>query len=193
MKKLLIALFALFVSFTSFAQATKFGYINSMELLSLMPEAKKANAELETLTKTYEDQIKKMSQELETKYKAFTAEEKTMTDAIKEVKAGELESLNQRIQSLQQSAQEKIGTKKDELFEPILRKADAAIKDVAKANGYTYIFDANSNALLYAPEADNIIGLVKKYLNIKDEPTPVKPATNNGGPKAPAPKPAGNR
>ncbi|MBL0145205.1 MAG: OmpH family outer membrane protein [Chitinophagaceae bacterium] len=48
-----------------------------------------------------------------------------------------------------------------------------AIKAVAKEAGYAYVLDVNS--LIVAPPADDIIGLVKKKLNIKD-PAPAAPA-----------------
>lgn len=62
------------------------------------------------------------------------------------------------------------------LFDPILKKLNDAISTVAKNNGYTYIFDTSSQALLYAIESDNVLPLVKNALNIKDTPAP---KTNN--------------
>jgi outer membrane protein len=185
MKKLLVVLaFVLSASFVS-AQTNKFGYINSMELISLMPETKAADTKLQALAKTYEDQLKSMQKELETKYKAFQEGGAAMTDAIREVKQGELESLNQRLTALQQSAQEKVSKEKETLYDPILKKADGAIRETAKANGFTYIFDTNSTALLYAPDGDNVLPLVAKSLGIT-LPT-AAPAT---APK-PGTKPAG--
>jgi outer membrane protein len=68
----------------------------------------------------------------------------------------------------QQKAQEKIT--------PLKEKALATIKEVAKENGYTYILDANS--VVVGPPGDDLIGLVKKKLGIKDTPaaTQQKPA-----------------
>jgi outer membrane protein len=166
MKKLLVAIAFLTSMNYANAQTQKFGFINSMELISLMPETKAADTKLQGTAKGYEDQLKAMQKELETKYKAFQEGAATMTDAIKEVKQGELESLNQRLTSLQQSAQDKISKEKETLYGPILKKADNAIQETAKANGYSYIFDTNSNAILYGPPSDNILALVAKSLGI---------------------------
>lgn len=166
MKKIVLAIACLiFLSASSFAQ--KFGYINSQELLSLMPEAKKADSSLQAFAKSYQDQIETMIKEYQKKGQEYQAQEKTMSDAVKEVKMRDLQKLEENIQQTQQSAQEKVAKKKEDLFTPILEKADKAIKDVAKANGYDYVFDASAGAMLYAKETDNILSLVKTKLGIK--------------------------
>jgi outer membrane protein len=179
MKKtiLVVALF-LGITFGTNAQTQKFGYLNSMELISIMPESKKADAELTQLAKTYEEQLKKLETELQKKITDYQTREKTMGQAEKENIQADLESLNKRMQTLEQSAQEKLGAKKEELYKPILEKADRLIKKVAKDKGYTYIFDTNSASLLYAPDGDNIISFIKDELGIKDAPAaaPTKPA-----------------
>ena len=53
----------------------------------------------------------------------------------------ELEDLQARILSFEQTAEQSIQMKQAELFEPILLKIENAINDVAKEKGYTYIFD----------------------------------------------------
>jgi outer membrane protein len=169
MKKLIFAASLLLATSVSFAQQ-KIGYINSDELLVAMPEAKKADAEISAYAKTFQDQLSGMQKELETKYKAYEAGVKTMTEAMKDVKEKELSDLQNRIQSTQQSAEEKIANKRQELLKPITEKADAAIQAVAKEKGYTYIFDAQAGGIIYAQPTDNILQDVKNKLGIKDAP-----------------------
>lgn len=167
MKKIVLFLACgLFIGNAVFAQA-KFGYIDSRELLSLMPEVRKADSSLQLFAKSYQDQLESMGKEYQKKAQDFQAQEKTMTEAVKEVKIKEIQQLEERIQSTQQSAQEKVAKKKEELYSPILEKADKAIKDVAKSNNYDYVFDASAGTLLYAKESDNILSLVKTKLGIK--------------------------
>jgi outer membrane protein len=167
MKKIVLLLACgLMLSSAVFAQAPKFGYINSGELLAAMPEIKKADDEAEAYAKTFQDQLQTMGKEYEKKVQEYQATQKTMTDAVKEVKEKEIMDLQNRIESFNQSAQEKVGKKKQELYKPILEKADKAIKDVAKEKGYDYIFDTSTNVLLYAKETDNIIALVKAKLGM---------------------------
>ena len=105
--------------------------------------------------------------EYESKVKDFQANEKTMNEAVKEVKVKEVQQLQERMETLQQSAQEKTSKRREEMYKPILEKADKAIKDVAKENKYDYIFDASGGAILFAKDSDNVLSLVKTKLGIK--------------------------
>ena len=58
--------------------------------------------------------------------------------------------------------------KEAELFQPVMEKAQAAIEKVAKANGFTYVFDLGAGGLLYFSEQSvDILPLVKKELGIE--------------------------
>lgn len=170
MKKLIKSVLLVVVIFTStfvHAQALKFGHINSAELVQAMPGIKDADGKLQTYYKQLEDQLKTMNTEYQTKFQDYQSKQALMADAIKEVKEKELADLEQRIVSFQQSAQEKMAGKKEELYNPILKKAEDAIKTVAKENNYSYIFDTSVGAVIYAQESDNIMPLVKKKLGLQ--------------------------
>jgi len=171
MKKIVL-FFAFGIMLGNFAQAQapKLGYINSQELLSLMPEVAKSEKDLQAYAKTYQDQLEAMGKEYERKIQEFQAQEKTMTDAVKEVKIKEIQQLQERIESTQQSAQEKVAAKKQDLYKPLLEKADNAIKEVAKEKGYDYIFDSSAGMLLFAKDGDDILTLVKTKMGINDRP-----------------------
>lgn len=168
MRKFIVTLaLGLIFSTAAMAQSPKLGYISSTELLSIMPEVTKADTELKAYAKTYEDQLTAMGKEFQTKVGDYQNKQKTMTEAMREVTEKELTQLQERIESTQQSAQEKIAKKKEELYRPILERADKAIKDVAVEKGYDYVFDASAGSLLYAKDADNLLNLVKAKLGIK--------------------------
>ena len=54
--------------------------------------------------------------------------------------------------------------KQNELLAPIYRKVYDAIRAVAKEKGYTHVY--NKEALLVAPEGDDIIPLVASKLKV---------------------------
>ena len=116
---------------------------------------------------TLQTQLKNMQAELETKYNDYTANEKTYSELIKTTKQKELQDLNERIQTFQNTAQEDWQNKENELLTPIINKAKKGIEDVAKENGYTYVFDTSVGVLLYFEPSDDIMPLVKKKLGIK--------------------------
>lgn len=144
----------------------KFGYIDSQELLILMPERKSAENELQNFAKTLESQLELMSAEYQESVQQYQTNEASYSDLVKQDKIAEITGLEQRIQSFQQNAQQSLQKKEQELLEPILEKARKAIDDVAKEGGYTYIFDKSQGTLLYAKESEDILKLVKNKLKL---------------------------
>ena len=193
MKKVLV-IAALFLT-TSFgmlkAQTQKLGHINSLELMQMMPGVKEANESLEKYQADLEDALKTMYQEYQTKAGDYEAKKNLMNDIIREQKEKELGQMQANIQDFQQTAQDKIQAKKEELLAPISKQAEEAIKTVAKENGYTYIFDTSIGAVIYFPDSNDIMDLVKKKLNIvATTPAATAPATPSKPTPAPAPAPA---
>jgi len=169
MKKLFLVLLMSGLVATGFSQQKiKLGHLNSNDLLEAMPEKANAQKTLQDYSKQLEDQLVTMQNELEKKYNEYLEKKDTYTDLIKKNKEEELTSLQQRIQTFQTNAQQDLQKKEQELLKPIIDKAKKAIEDVAKENGYTYIFDSGTGSLLYYPkDADDILPLVKKKLGIK--------------------------
>lgn len=152
----------------SFAQKGKMGWINSNDLLVLMPERDSAEAKLKDFAQQLELQLTSMTSEYEKKYTEYQQNMSVMNDVVKASKEEEIMDLQQRIQEFQQKAQQSLATKEQELMKPLVDKAKEAITAVAQANGYAYIFDTSVGTLLHYPEGDNILPLVKTKLGIKE-------------------------
>jgi len=179
MKNLIVAVVfgisILGLSGTAFSQ-NKIGYISTEELIGAMPEAEKANSELQEYQAALQQQGQSYYTELNELDSLFARDSAKMNKATKDLKRNDMIALYQKVQGWQQTSQQKIGEKQQELLGPIQRKAIENIRAVAKENGYNYIFEAGT--LLVSPPADDILPLVKKKLGIKDTP-PAKP----GAPK----------
>jgi outer membrane protein len=104
--------------------------------------------------------------DLGTRDSLFVKDSVKLSPSMKEIKRKELIDLYQRVQGWQTQAQEMYQQKAQEKITPIRAKAMDAIRLVAKENGYSYIFDIN--AVIVAPPGDDVLGLVKKKLGIKD-------------------------
>jgi len=165
MKKITFLVLLSVFTLSSIAQ-NKFGYIDSQELLMLMPERKTAEVEVQDFAKSLEAQLGSMTAEYQQGVQEYQANEATYTDLVKQDKVAEITSLEQRIQAFQQNAQQSLQTKEQELLEPILSKARQAIEDVATEGNYTYIFDKSIGSILYAKESENVLALVKKKLGL---------------------------
>ncbi|MEW5846719.1 MAG: OmpH family outer membrane protein [Bacteroidota bacterium] len=149
------------------AQNYKFGHINSQELLKAMPDRDSAEAKIKKYAESLQEQVEQLQVEFNKKYQDYLQKRNTFTDAIREMKEKELTDMQQRAQEYQQVAEQDYQRFQSETLKPVIDKADAAIKKVAKANGFTYIFDTSSGVLLYFSEQSiDITPLVKKELGI---------------------------
>lgn len=145
----------------------KLGYIDSNELLELMPGKDSIQTALQDYQKTLETQLQTMYAEYQTKVQDYQTNSRTMSDIIRQTKEKELADLETRIQTFQQQADTDLQNKQVELLQPLLDKAKNAINTVAKENGYTYIFDVGTGAFLFYDKGDNILPLVKAKLGLK--------------------------
>ena len=129
------------------ADAQKFGYLNSAEILSGMAEVKQANSSMEALQKQLQKKGQQMVQSYQTKLKAE----------------------EEKIGKFQQDMDSQIREKQNTLLQPIFDRVNEAIKNVAKENGYSYVFDRNSaqgSTILYADETQDVTTLVKAKLGL---------------------------
>ena len=166
MKKVLLTLALSLTVIVSTQSQSKFGYLNSNELLAMMPESQSMQEELQTYAKGLESQLTAMQAEYEKKVVEYQQNETSYTDIIKEDKIREIEGIQQRVVEFQKNAQQSLGEKEAELFTPIREKAMAAIDQVAKDGSYTFIFDSGSGSFLYAAESENVLNLVKSKLGL---------------------------
>ena len=150
------------------AQKTaKLGHINSNELMQIMPGRDSAQSVLEKEVSDLEQTLKSMQEELEKRYNEYQAGQAGWSDLIKQTKQSELQDMSARIEQFQKNAQQQLQTREAEVLKPIIDRAKKAIEDVAKENGYTYIFDAGVGTLLYSQDSDDIMPMVKKKLGLK--------------------------
>ena len=165
MKKITFLVLISLITLSTFSQ-NKFGYIDSQELLMLMPERKNAESVVQNFAKSLESQLAAMTAEYQESVQDYQSNEASYTDLIKQDKIAEITGLEQRIQAFQQNAQQSLQKKEQELLEPILSKARSAIEEVAVEGNFTYIFDKSVGSILYAKESENVLSLVKKKLKL---------------------------
>lgn len=165
---------------TSIAQ-NKIGYISTEELIGSMPEAEKANTELQEYQTALQEQYASYYKELNELDSLFARDSAKMNKATKDLKRNDMIALYQKVQGWQQTSQQMIGQKQQELLGPIQKKAIENIKLVAKENGYAYILEAGT--LLVSPPADDILPLVKKKMGIVDKAPVAAPKPGAAKPK----------
>ncbi|MGI6717812.1 MAG: OmpH family outer membrane protein [Bacteroidales bacterium] len=166
--KLILAVVVALVSVSTLSaqKANKFGHIDFAALYDLMPEKDSVAKVYENYIKDIESQLMAMGQELQTKMSDYEKNQAGMSDIIRQTKEKEIYDLNQRIQDFRATGEQQLALKEAELMSPLIEKARKAVEEVAKANGYTYIFNSTGGILIYAEPSDDIMDLVKKKLNL---------------------------
>ena len=153
MKKVLkLTLAVVCVMFSTSLFAQKIGRINSQDVVVNMTEFKEAQTQIEALAKDLQAQAETIQVEMNNKLQEYQKGAETMTDAVRQLKEKELNDLNTRLQEFNQVAQQELQKKEQELMEPIIKKANEAISEVAKAGGYTVIMESGS--MVYFDEAN---------------------------------------
>ncbi|MGX5690315.1 OmpH family outer membrane protein [Arcticibacter tournemirensis] len=176
MKKLVkvaVVAVGLFLAGSTVNAQQKFAHINSAELLQSMPEIKAADTQLQTFQKQKQTELQQMDAERQKKVQAYRDKEATLSQANKETVAKELETMakeigtmEQRMQETNEKARQEIAQKQQEVYSPIMQKAETAIKAVAKEKGFAYVFDSSQQSLVYVDGGEDILALVKTKLGI---------------------------
>ncbi|RYU93258.1 OmpH family outer membrane protein [Emticicia agri] len=184
----------MFVGITANAQQ-KIGYTNVDFILNSLPDAKDIETKLKTEKAQYDKLLQDKVADFQKKYEDYQKNAATMSPVIKADREKELQNQNNAIQEFQQNSEGALQQKQQQLLAPVLDKIDKTIKDVAKENGYTYVFNTDAGPgttpiLLVAPDADNISDLVFKKLGVT--PPAKTAATTNTPATTPAATPKKN-
>ena len=157
-----ILFIVLIAAVTVFAQnPQKIGYVDSQIILTQLPEAIKAQSDLDALTQKWSNQLDSMKMALQQQYADVQKQIATMTEEQKQLKQKELIDKEQQIYQFQNQKfgqqNGEIYQKQEAIFAPVKEKIYTAIEKVAKDEGMQFIFDKSGDILLlYADEAFDI-------------------------------------
>ena len=176
--KLIVALLAIgtLIGVESQAQQAaatpKIGWTNVDYVMTLLPDYKKIENELQIQQQQIEKAMQEKSKEFEDKYKAYQTNAGKWSEIIRADKEKELTRLQTDFQEFQRTSQESLQKKQQQLLHPVMVKIQGAIDEVGKESGYTYIFnmDAGANTtpiILFAGSEDlNVSNLILKKLGV---------------------------
>ena len=152
-------------------QAQTIGRVNFNELVMLMPEMDAAREVIAASQKEAEETYSAMVEEYQSKANQYQQKQAGWTAAIRESKERELYDIQNRIQEFQQNIAQELQQQQSQLQAPIYEKANAKVKEIAKAKGLTMVFDFSQ--ALYFDEAAvvDITAEARKALGIADDRT----------------------
>lgn len=159
------------------ANAQKTGYIRVDDVVRLMPETQKVQGTLEKYqSDSLQPRFNYTLSEFQRKDSIVNGKDSLRYPAAARAKMREeMQQDMYELQNWQQISQQLMQQKQEVLLEPIYSKAIKAIQDVAKENGYGYVY--TKDALLVAPPADDLLPLVARKLNLSI-PGQAAPKTN---------------
>jgi outer membrane protein len=146
----------------------KIAYIDGQGLLSLIPEYIAAGKKAEELYKAKAAEIQSLEAEMQKKYANYQQFAEKLSEAERKSREDELNAMGQRLQEMQYKGENELQKEQARLGKPIIDRANKAIREVAKENGYTFVIDVSmQGTLLYADSTRDIMGLVKQKLGLK--------------------------
>ncbi|MDR0894345.1 MAG: OmpH family outer membrane protein [Prevotellaceae bacterium] len=166
MKK--IVLLAIVLAFPLGAMAQKFAHLNSQEIIVSMPDYVKAEADLQTMYKEYQNEMLRTQDEFNKKVQEYQQQADSLPQNIRERRMKELEDMQNRQAQFQQEARQAMDKAQNDALAPITKKLDDAIQAVGRTDGYIYIFDLARTPIPYiGTESVDITAKVKTQLGIK--------------------------
>lgn len=186
MKKTILGIVtAVFAFMGTVSAQQKVGHLNSVDIISVMPDFKQMQDDIQKQKDAYTKVLEGMYQDYDKKQKELQAksQDKSTPDVILETMIQELQQLQQRITDFEEKVNSDLQKAQQDKMKPINDKYLKAVKEVAEGNGYAYIIDVASGAVAYFPDKTNdVTDLVLKKMGI------TAPAGGTGTGSTTAPK-----
>ncbi len=146
------------------AAELKIGYVDLQRAVSEVEEGKAARAQLK---REFDDKQKKLDAkeaELKKLQAEFEKQAVILSEAAKKEKADEMERKFGEAQALLRQLQQELGGRERELMSALFDKMGQIVKEIAEAEGFTFVLEKNQSGIMYAPSSLDVTNeLVRKY------------------------------
>jgi outer membrane protein len=162
--------FLLFLGVFQWGLSQSFAFIDSDYILSSIPEYAESKEKLDKLAESWTKEIEDRLNVLKTQKENFNKEEILLPAEEKTKRKSEIDKLEKETVDLQTQRFGLNGDyflKRQDLIKPIQDRIYTAMKKVAKAEGYTFVFDkANQSTLIYGDKDADISNSVLEEMGI---------------------------
>jgi outer membrane protein len=152
-----LILLMLFLSFS--AAEIKIGYVDSNEIMSKFEEVRQVQVDLEKEQRRLESEFNSLVAQLDSLQQDYERQRLLMSETRRQEKENEIINMKKTAEEFQLKKfgpEGEIYRRQNELLKPVLKKIDVAIQKVGNEQGYDFILDAMSGALLYALDSHNL-------------------------------------
>lgn len=148
----------------------KIGWISSQAIIEKLPEAQEAQRQLDVIVADWQSELTKMQNEWQKKFDDYDKKKLILTDQGRAAAEKELQDLDKKIAEFRTKKFGQNGelfAKQNELMKPVQNKVFKAIQDIAKEEGYDYVFDKSGEILLmYTNEKYDLTQKVLERLKV---------------------------
>ena len=138
----------------------KIVYVDSEYIMSNIPEYGDAQAELESLSTKWNNEVKALREKVDDMYKKFQTEKLLLSEDQKQAREQAILAKDQEARNLQMQyfgADGQLFQKRTELVQPIQEKIYTAMQEIAQSKNYAFILDlASGTSVLYASDKNDI-------------------------------------
>ncbi len=183
-----------FLWLTGSAFGQKLGYIDGEYILSKMPEAKQADAEMERFASRWSKEVADRQTELDRLERAYKAEEPLLTDEMKQQRRRAIEDKERESREFTNKVFGFGGLyfqKRKELMKGLMDEVYKALEKVTRQKRIDIVFDKSSDGvgMIYTNPVHDYSDYVLEELGIDvKNPAPAAPA-----PSSSTPNPTGKR
>ena len=146
------------------AAELKIGYVDLQKAVAEVDEGKAAQAQLK---KEFEEKQKKLDEreaELKRLQADYEKQSMVLAEGARKTKQEELERKFGEAQVLLRQLQQELGGRERELMNALLEKMKQVVREIAEAEGFTFILEKNQAGIMYAPSSLDVTNeLVRKY------------------------------
>jgi outer membrane protein len=179
MKKILVLVILITALFSvRIVAQMKIAFFSSEAILKLLPDAQDAQKQLDQLVADWQSQLNKMQEDWKKKFDEYDKRKLIMTEQRRAEAESELRALDQKIADFRNQKFGQNGelfSKQSELMKPVQDRIFKAVQDVAKEEGYDYVFDKSSDVLLmYANEAYDLTQKIFEKLKVSTSSSSTK-------------------
>lgn len=167
MKRVVFALVLVFAASRSFGQST-IGHFSSETVMQQLAEAQDAQKALDQQVNQWESELQKMQEEWKRKFEEYDKKKLILTEQVRAEQERQLRELDQSIVDFRNRKFGQNGElfqKQNEVMKPVQNKLFQVLEDLAKDEGYDYIFDKSGDILLmYANPKNDLTDKVLKRM-----------------------------
>jgi outer membrane protein len=165
MKAVPVVLLLALVPLLAFGQ-TKIAHINSESIMQTLPEAIDAQKSLDAQVAQWEVELQKMQAEWKKKFDDYDRKKLILTEQVRADQEKELRDMDAAIADFRNKKFGQNGElfqKQNEVMKPIQNKIFKVLEEIAKEEGYDYIFDKSGEILLLY--ANDKLDLTQKVIS----------------------------